>query len=507
MSVMEEIKIIGMGAAAEGTLTGEARDAIAAADVVIGSNRLLDAAKRIRSTADGNVVALDEADVPDVRIGMLGEDFPDEVKRRLVAKSLDGAERPDLICAWKAEAILDAILAHPGERICVLFSGDIGFYSGAAGLGALLKEREIPFSLLPGISSVQLFSAALREPWESWKLVSAHGRAIVPYMEVEQGRDTLFLTGGSWTVEAVCRSLCDAGCGSAGICVGSELGGADEAIFSGTVEEAANRTFPALSVMLVRGTGKADDARDDELPVPFLLPDEAFIRGNVPMTKQEVRAAILLALAPKPDDVIWDIGAGTGSVSVELARHLAGGAVYAVEYNEEAIRLIGENAGRFIRGRWKRENVTEDGQAEALEERRVPVTEKAPLEGTPDERIEMAEEGESAGKEKAARLVVVSGKAPDVCSFLPMPDAVFIGGSSGRLKDILDVVFEKNPNCRVVVSAILTETLSEAAAYFSTADIPYAVTQVAVSRSAEVSGRHMMKADNPVWIVCGGMRG
>ena len=151
-----------------------------------------------------------------------------------------------------------------------------------------------------------------------------------------------FLTGGAETPASLCGRLAAAGLGDAHVLVGEELGRAEEKILFGTAQEFAQKQFASLSVLLV-----------EHLPQPPRrvpgFPDEAFHRGEVPMTKQEVRAAALAKLAVQPGDTLWDVGAGTGSVSVELALAAPRGHVYAVECDPEACGLIRQNREMFRR--------------------------------------------------------------------------------------------------------------------------------------------------------------
>ena len=140
---------------------------------------------------------------------------------------------------------------------------------------------------------------------------------------------------------------------------------------------------------------------------------ENFIRGNVPMTKREIRASIASRMHVSKNECIYDIGAGTGSVSIELALADYMGTVYAIEENEEACALIKENSDKF---------------------------------GTDN-------------------IQIVNGRAQEKINELPAPDSVFIGGSKGMLKDIIDQLIRKNPSVHIVMTAVTMETLNEALEY------------------------------------------
>ena len=188
--------------------------------------------------------------------------------------------------------------------------------------------------MLPGVSSVQLLSARLGLPWQDWNLVSAHGADCDPVAAVSVGRPAFFLTGGALGPGEICRRLSAAGLGELSVTVGENLSYPEERIESGTAAEFAGRTFAPLSVLL------AEAAPTLPRRAPG-IPDGEFQRSKVPMTKQEVRSAILGKLSVGPEDVCWDVGAGTGGVSVELA--LQARSVWAVERDVEALELLRSN--------------------------------------------------------------------------------------------------------------------------------------------------------------------
>ena len=399
-----EVTLIGMGPGGPLSLTGEAAAALERADCLLGSRRLLEE-----------------------------------------CALAPGAPR---LPAVKAAEILSLLTGTDWQFPCVLYSGDTGFHSGARALVPLLQERGIPLRVLPGISSLQYLAARLGRPWQEWHAVSAHGLSCNPVGEVLSagGRPVFFLTGGAGSAGALCGRLSEAGLGHLTATVGEALSYPNECIRSGPVYELAGRETAPLSVLLVEGFAPPANA-----PRAQGLDDGVFLRGDVPMTKQEVRAAALAKLEVRDGAVYWDVGAGTGSVSVELALLAPRGSVYAVECRGEACALIRANRERF----------------------------------------------------QAYNLELVEGRAPQALESLPPPDGVFVGGSDGELPAILQAAVEKNPAVRICLTAIAAETLGAAAAALTQLGMEPRITQITVARSKPAGGLHLMLGQNPVWIITG----
>ena len=343
--------------------------------------------------------------------------------------------------AVKPEEIKAILNGYQGDFVSVLFSGDSGFFSGAGLLLPLLEREEV--TVLPGISSLQLFSARLGLSWQSWNLCSAHGRSCDPVHEVCRGKPVFFLTGGDVTPDCLCRKLCDAGLNRLPVAIGENLGTAHERIIRGIAEDYVNQSFSTLSVML------ADKAPDRVACCPG-LPDDCFERvEQIPMTKREVRAVALSLLSVGENSVCWDIGSGTGSVAIELA--LQAGAVYAVEQREEALLLAEKNRRKL--GAWN--------------------------------------------------LRLVQGHAPEALQELPEADAVFVGGTGGETREILRTVHEKCPHAAVCVSAVTPETLYKATEALEECGYTAEILQLSVARSRPAGKSHLMAAQNPIWLISG----
>ena len=383
--------IIGAGMGAPDSLTGEAAQALAASDAVFATRRL---------TA---------------------------VCNRAAACSFD---------QLAAQAI-----ASDAQTVSVLVSGDVGFFSAAG----RLREQLAPHGdvrLVCGLSSLQYFCARLGVSYDDACVRSLHGRAGSILGAVSYHKKTFVLTGGENNAAAVCRALAEAGLGGLTVHLGENLGAADERIQTGTAETLAAQTCGSLAVLLIEHPDAVNAYEPDMLT-----------RAKVPMTKEEVRWVSVGRLAVQPRDTVWDVGAGTGAVTLELARKASDGLVYAVERKDEALALLEEN--------------------------------RAKLGGY--------------------NVKIVAGAAPDALEALPAPDCVFVGGSGGAMRRILEIAKRKNPAVRVVINAIALETLHEGQAALSAlgfADVE--VTQLSAARGRAVGPYTMMTANNPVFILSGG---
>lgn len=403
MTARPVVSVVGIGPGGSGAMTEDARRAIRRARCIIGAERMLAA------------------------VGRPGQ--------RLSA-------------AIAPQDIVEEVARHRACRyIAVALSGDVGFFSGAKKLLPLLTDCDV--EVVPGLSSLVVLCSRLGTSYEDVVSVSVHGRShnIVP--DVRRHRRVFTLVGGEGGMSALCRRLTEAGLGDVRVSVGERLGYPDERITVASAGELAGEHFHLLSVALL------ENPRAGGLVVTHGLPDSAFLRGEdetgavVPMTKSEVRSVALSKLALTEDAVCWDIGAGTGSVAVEMALQACRGQVYAVERNEGAVALLRENRERF-----------------ALE-----------------------------------NLTVVSGSAPEACRDLPAPTHVFIGGSSGNLRAMIALLLERNPGVRLVVSAISLESISELTECMKEFHFTYAeAVSLAVARDKPVGAYHLMLGQNPVYL-------
>ncbi len=403
---MRKVTIIGAGPGNPDLLSRAALDAIDIADVVIGAHRAL-----------------------------AGIDVPPGVVRCELVKTADIVAALTDAASW--------------QRAVVVMTGDVGLFSGARRLvEALSGDAQVDVRVIPGISSASYLAARLARPWQDWRFASAHGVACDIAAEAERAGELFLVTSGGEDPSRLSGVLVQAGFGDARVTVAERLSYPDECITCATASEIAGQTFDDLNVMLIEFAGGAASSR-----WPYAssgIPDELFIRGDVPMTKQEVRAVALAKLRLTATDTVWDVGAGTGSVSIEAALVARAGSVWAVERNAAGVRLIRENADAFGCG-----NVN-----------------------------------------------TVPGVAPEALAKLPVPDAVFVGGSAGELLSIVEAALEKNSQVRLCVPCVTVETLTEACALLSGSRFKgFEACQVSAARAEAVGSHHLMKSQNPVFLV------
>ena len=400
MSQKLRVNIVGIGPGNPDLLTGEARQAIAASNILLGDKRMLSA------FADSSKTVYDT------------------IKTSAIAE-----------VAAKADPARDVL--------AVLVSGDVGFFSLAKTISGKLPDCECVRYC--GISSLVYFASKLQLSWDDAKIVSMHGRDQNLVAAVAQNKKVFSLTGGDHSPQALCKQLCEHGLGQVLVYVGENLSYPEEKITQGTAEEISALSFPSLSVMMLLN----DEANCFE-PTVHGLADDLFMRSKVPMTKQEVRSVSMSKLMPKATDVIYDIGAGTGSCSVELALIAKQGKVWAFERNPIAVELLGKNKELF----------------------------------------------------GLTNLDVIAGEALENIKTMPAPDCVFVGGSGGDLCEMLDVIYAKNSKCRIVINAITVETLAQVAAYYKEhPDYSLEIVNVFVARSKKLGSYNLMMAQNPVYVM------
>lgn len=398
---VEQVSLVGIGMGTADTLTQEGKQSLECADLLIGAARMVE---HIRKPGQ------------EVWTGY----------------------KPEEICAY--------IAAHPEHKnVAIALSGDVGFYSGAKKLLETL-HRELPMvqkKVYCGISSMIYFCAKLETPWEDVHPVSLHGRECnLPGLLRIYGK-IFAIVGTTDGIAKLCQKLQRYGMGDVRVEVGERLSYPEEKITRGYAWQLTELETDSLSVVLFTREGK-------EAIVTHGIPDEAFIRGKVPMTKEEVRGISLSKLQLTRNSIVYDVGAGTGSVSVEMAMQAVEGRVYAIEKKPEAVELLYKNKEKFA----------------------------------------------------ADNLEIVEGLAPEACVDLPVPTHAFIGGSSGNMKDILKLLLSKNPRIRVVINCIALESVGEAMNCLNV--LPFEqvdIAQVQVAKGKKAGSYHLMMGQNPVYVI------
>ena len=398
----QKVTLLGIGMGSIGTLTLEGREAVRNADLIVGARRMVDAVR------------------------LPGQDFLYEYRSREIAEYL--AEHPEY------------------TRVVIALSGDVGFYSGAKKLVELLGPET---KMICGISSVVYFMSKIGLSWDDAKIVSAHGKTCNLISLIRENRKVFAILGTNDGVRNLAEKLTFYGMGDVILHVGENLSYDNEKILSKQAKELVSYEGDPLSVICAYNPGAEPE------PATHGLSDEEFIRGKAPMTKAEVRTVSLAKLKLSKDAVCYDIGAGTGSVSVEMALRASEGEVYAIEKKEDALALLAQNKKKF-----------------ALD-----------------------------------HMYIIPGTAPEALEELPVPTHAFIGGSSGNMKEIVELLIKKNPQVRIVINCITLETVGEALgcirelAKQEGCECENEIVQLCVSRSKNIGRYHMMMGENPIYII------
>ena len=404
--------LIGIGVGAPEAATGQAQEAIASAQVLFGAKTVLDNLTGTWKAVSGQTC------VP----------------------------------IYDSTDILQYLAEHPYfHTSAVAYSGDSGFYSGAASMLEKLKSVEAcdyDVRVICGISSVSWFAARAGIPWQNWKILSSHGRFCNVTGQVRRNRECFLLLSGAEDLRRTGTLLADAQArgmiGKLHLIYGYELSRPEEEIRKVTAQELTEMKKEGLYVLYIRH----DDA-DRTALVPGLA-DSAFVRGKAPMTSSEIRALSLCRLGLTAKAQVWDVGAGTGSVSIEAALTCPEGKVWSVEFKKDALALLEENRAKFC----------------------------------------------------LQNMEIVEGRAPQALRDLPAPTHVFIGGSGGEISEIIDLALSKNPEAKIVVNCITSETLSELQAALKKLAIrELRCTQVIVNREEMLGRYHYLRAGNPVFII------
>ncbi len=400
----KRITFLGTGLGSRETMTVEAVNACRDADCIIGAPRILD--------------------------------------------TLEAFEKP-MIPFSRSEEIISFLLEHPEYRKTVIaFSGDVGFYSGAKRLIEKLEEEEAfsnyQIHMVSGVSTVSYFAAKLQISWDNMVLMSVHGREQNLAGAIRKNEKVFALASDAASIRSIADRLVSLGMGEVEMYVGVDLSYPTEQICRGEVCDFTEFDREGICAVIFCNPGAGNAV------CVHGIPDEEFLRGKVPMTKEEVRSISISRLRLTRDAVVYDVGAGTGSVSVECARMADRGKVYAIEWKEDAWKIVAENRKKF----------------------------------------------------GVSNLEIIPGRAPEVLRDLPAPTHAFVGGSGGSLKAILRTLVRKNPEVRIVVNCITLETICEVMESARDLDLTIEdIVSVTAARAKIMGDHHMMTGQNPVYVI------
>jgi precorrin-6Y C5,15-methyltransferase (decarboxylating) len=367
------------------------------------------------------------------------------------ASLVPDAIRGRLRTAASLEELVERVAGAKG-RVVVLASGDPLFYGTARYVcGKLGKDR---FEVVPHVSSMQLAFARVKESWEDAFLANLSGQSIERVIDRIRSCDTAGLfTSEQWPPNAVAAALLDEGIDAFQSYVCENLGSPDERVTQGSLAEIARESFGPLNVMiLVRKAPVADPpgAAGGRL---FGNPDECFLESRPKrglLTPAEVRSLALAELGLRADSVVWDVGAGSGSVGLEAARLASAGAVHAIEMDPDDHQLILENARRF----------------------------------------------------GVANLHAVLGRAPEAWAPLPDPDAVYVGGRGRDVAMLVTGAWERlRPGGRLVTACNSIENLAAVHAILRARSGDAAYWMVNIARGIEQLDRIRFEAINPTFLI------
>lgn len=337
----------------------------------------------------------------------------------------------------------------------VLFSGDTGFYSGSKKLYDALtgeienKELNAEIKIYPGISSIVSLAAHFAISWEDAAIFSIHGKGDVSTWGhkltslIKTSKKVFTIFSGINDVTELGELMEKSRLDDCRILIGCNM----------SYEDEKYRSVYPRELKALKGEGLYAAFIINENPDTCILThglrDDELIRGKAPMTKEEVREVSISKLGLKKNSIVYDIGSGTGSIAAEIARLDPDTEVYAIECNEDALALISQNKERYSLG-----NIT-----------------------------------------------IIKGMAPDAISALPMPTHAFIGGSKGRLKEIIRELLLKNPKIHIVINAVSLETLRVLTEIENEFEVEnFDIVSMQIARSRHIGGYNMMHGENPIWI-------
>ena len=405
------VTLAGIGMGSESGMTGEVREAIKEADILLGADRVL--AYHLPEVEKHTYYQAEQI-IPYLKEMQEKTDFPES------------------------------------KNVVILLSGDSGFYSGCRrlyeSLNGEIRAGRLKASLhiMPGISSVSYLSACIGESYQDVPIYSLHGREVYNLArKIQYSSKTFLLTSGLKDVNRLGELLLKAGLAECEVVIGYQMSYESQRIETHTPYECSRLWEEGLYTCFVR------NPHAQKRRLTHGLMDEEFIRDKTPMTKEEVRDVAICKLRLSENAVVYDIGSGTGSVAVEIAGISDEIQIYALERDREAVSLIEKNK--------KKHNLQ--------------------------------------------NITVIEGEVPEGLIGLPAATHTFIGGSGGRMKEILQTLYRLNPWMHIVISAVSLETVCEIREALSLLSVKgEEMVQLQVNRVREAGNYHLMRAENPIWI-------
>lgn len=336
------------------------------------------------------------------------------------------------------------IIGKLNVNISVIVSGDAGFYSLSNKIFESFKAKK-NVEIINGINSMQYLSSKIHKSYDKWKVLTVHGRENYKIIAMTAYNKYLFLlAGGKNRPENICSMLCEYGLENVEVTVGENLSYENEKIITDSAYNISKLKFESLSVILIENKNFIN---------PFInLCDSDFLRDNIPMTKQSVRDLSVSLLNIEPEDIIYDIGAGTGSISLACAKKAFEGIVYSIEKEKKACDLINEN------------------------------------------KI----------KNKIYNIKIINEKAPFKQNNILSPKKVFIGGSDGNIFEIIDWIKNLNNKIKIVINCITIENLYKSIECLENAEFENVdIKCINCSNGKKVGKYNLMIAENPIYIISG----
>lgn len=345
------------------------------------------------------------------------------------------------LCSCDAMEIKQYLEEHSELKKVVIVLEENSFYEDAKMFVDVIENDVI--RIIPEISVASYFASRLKMTWDDMKITSIHGRQTGLIRTIATNYKTFFLSSGKEVMKMFGESLLLYGMKDVTVYIGEHISNEQESIIKVKPEELSNQEWESLCAVLVVNEFYNQGST-------WHLPDEVFVQGEIPIIKEEVRTASIAKLQLTRGAIVYNIGAGTGVVAVEIALQYPDIIVYAIERKEEAIALIEQNRRKFL----------------------------------------------------ATNVEIIPGSAPQSVLGLPIPTHVYISGSSGNLASIVRVILQKNPMCRIVINVTALENLSTTLELLRKwKDVELEVISIQGPKEKRLSSARCMTEQNSIYMI------